>query len=242
MVQVSHNAFVCDISGVDIGFIFKIKDSPVEVRVQQVPVSEQPDIKEPEFIPEPVLVTVKPATPSYFSGFIDVEDVTHMISEAERQILFQMDARVFKGKRVDEKTGKEFPVLLDRTSTNHNLNHHTEEFAVWQKLVGYPYTYYFMEVHSEGDYTYTAIIDYVAMGYQPFPLYLIQQREEKTTWEEFEPIAKMLTQKILNACMIFGKNYVMHSIAGELFVIHPQSRKSLAQLCNSLLTMLVLNS
>jgi hypothetical protein len=232
MVQVEHSAFVYDITGVDLGFIFK--DASVEVRAPQVPVLEHTDAKTLDPTPEPLLVApvleVKPVTPAYLSRFIDAEDLLPTMSEAEREASIEMDRHVFSAKKVDEMTGREFPVMItyygNKTANNIQLTKlHKEEFEMWQKLVGYPYTCDFMDIQSEGDYTCTAITDYIGQGYLPLVIYLAQLREEKTTWEEFEPIAKMLSQKLLNMCMIFGKNYVMHSLLLDLFLIHPQSRK-----------------
>jgi hypothetical protein len=230
MVQVEHSAFVYDITGVDLGFIFK--DAPVEVRAPQVPVLEHTDAKTLDPTPEPLLVApvleVKPVTPAYLSRFIDAEDLLPTMSEAEREASIEMDRHVFSAKKVDEMTGREFPVMItyygNKTANNIQLTKlHKEEFEMWQKLVGYPYTCDFMDIQSEGDYTCTAITDYIGQGYLPLVIYLAQLREEKTTWEEFEPIAKMLSQKLHNMCMIFGKNYVMHSLLLDLFLIHPQS-------------------
>lgn len=214
MVQIERDALVCDMTGIDQSFLFKeVADGSVPQALVDLP---QSDVQTPA--PIPVLA---PETVPYMNRYIDVVDITDPSDPDQKETYGALgnDHKLYTAKKVDEKTGKHIPVVVDKIHRT-EVTSQQQEFDMWQKLVGLPYVYDYADVHYEGEYMYTAITNYGAIGYEPLPLFLAKKREENPAFEQFEPIAKMVAQKMLNACLIFSKNYVTHSVAID-FMIHP---------------------
>lgn len=236
MIQVGHNAFVLDQRGFDLSFLFKDNTAtavkaPEITAPQTAPIEATlSDTKAPEVItqePQEPLPEATPVTSTFMSQFTDVVELPQLdVDEVERQFMETMtyQLKAFTAKKIDARTGKEFPVTIDKFIPT-SINPYQQIADMWQKMAGYPHVVDYLEVHQEGEWIYMAATDYMGLGYKPMAVYLLEQQAEKTTWEAFEPIAKASLQKLLNAAMIFTKSYVTHSIATELFWIHPQTRK-----------------
>lgn len=224
-----------DITGFDLGFIFngpavQAPAPKLETPTPNPAPNASGAVQIPEPTPEPV-APVEDKPPTFLSRFRAYEETTTQLTEQERAdiSLLASDIHTYKAVWVDEKTGKESSVVVDKFKLFDTTPQvQKEAYAVWQRLVGLPFIYEYMAHGYENGYTCLAMTDYIGMGYSLLPTYVNNLRAAYNTWELFEPKAKMLAQKVLNACLIFGKDYVTHAISGEAFLINPETRKCLA--------------
>ncbi len=242
MVQIEHDAFVLDVTGVDISFLFK-DEAAVETKAPEIPTPQPVPVDVPLTVPQtPEVVPKQPEVPpqvivadpqydalkTWLSQFSDTQDETKNwdnVDEGVRQYVQAMyeEYYMFSAKRTDPSSGKVIPVILDKAIPK--TDSYLHEARVYQKLKGLPYVSEYMDWCERGRYVYVAAIDYNKLGYVPLSSFVVQQSQ---VWPDKERVLKDIVRQVLSAAMMFSKDYVTHCL--DMFVIHPETCKCLVQL------------